>query len=1024
VASYSAVIDLRVQGEDRLRAVNDKLEVIEGLTKRIKPVPTLFDKRGTEELIRAKQELSALVKQYADGNTRVAKFSTSIAGLGQQLSGFRTVAANARVNTDEFNNALKAAEITSGRLLSAELKRLTSLQNIYTRQPAGGLTAEEQGPSKMVRDLLAVRKEVPNSITALRTYAQQLDYVFQLVEGGSQEYRQLQKAIADVNKQMNMLQGRGPVQGPAAPPRAPRTGGPLAQTAFFNPNPGFENLALGAGFPLLFGGGPGQVAGGLLGSFFGTGFGGQILGSAIGQQLEDAVKRIRDIGTALRTLNMDTLRDSVIFVNAQLETQVRLLQEAGRFDEARAAIANEISKQTGLQPELISSTTSEVNRLVNIWNNFLGAVSGTLSILGAPFIRAMQSILQFASLAFQGFNKIASVLGQWLSTTDYISQATSDLTEEQLKAQAAAEAEIDASIRKLRVTKELLEIEKQRIEGSNRIAQVSQATAERDKALLENRAALEEKIREINKNTNGVSEDTLRLQRGIAEAESHQKDQLLQINYQKNIQKIRNAEILAQLRDQADAEAARNSLLALTSNTETQRLGIEQQRLQQQLQFVTSLNQESGLINQIAASRIAQADQEYQTQLLSLDAAVQRATAELQIVQARFQQNNANIEDVNAAQRKLELALATRDAESGTAVLKRQQAIETAEIERRQALVNAYAAENERINARIALRLQEQSAALDNQARYWSAINQATQTINNLEIQSLERELERTNSVSRRRDIIERINQLEVENAKVTLLATRAQIRAEVQRSALAYRRAQQEFAALRAAIAYARSIGIINREQNEALEAQASALRIAFDNLRVTELIADAQSKAADSVYKAAVNAANLKSQMLSTQTAANGVASALDRASVGAASLSAATGGSARTREQARALSAANPGGGPVYFTTPDGRRGNVRTFVISNGPRPAPTSTTTPTLAARPANPIEVRPDRYIVVPPPQFVGRSTINISTGPVMQQQGQTFVTLEDFEKGLQQLADVMLDDFRSAGGRRYQGVN
>jgi len=46
---------------------------------------------------------------------------------------------------------------------------------------------------------------------------------------------------------------------------------------------GFQSAALGVGFPLLFGGGPGSIAGGLAGSAFG--FGGQILGSAIGQQL-------------------------------------------------------------------------------------------------------------------------------------------------------------------------------------------------------------------------------------------------------------------------------------------------------------------------------------------------------------------------------------------------------------------------------------------------------------------------------------------------------------------------------------------------------------------------------------------------------------------------------------------------------------------------------------------------------------------------------------------------------------------
>ena len=45
------------------------------------------------------------------------------------------------------------------------------------------------------------------------------------------------------------------------------------------------NLSAGAGFPLLFGGGPGSVLGGLGGALLG-GFGGSIIGGALGQQLD------------------------------------------------------------------------------------------------------------------------------------------------------------------------------------------------------------------------------------------------------------------------------------------------------------------------------------------------------------------------------------------------------------------------------------------------------------------------------------------------------------------------------------------------------------------------------------------------------------------------------------------------------------------------------------------------------------------------------------------------------------------
>lgn len=53
----------------------------------------------------------------------------------------------------------------------------------------------------------------------------------------------------------------------------------------------------------------------------------------------------------------------------------------------------------------------------------------------------------------------------------------------------------------------------------------------------------------------------------------------------------------------------------------------------------------------------------------------------------------------------------------------------------------------------------------------------------------------------------------------------------------------------------------------------------------------------------------------------------------------------------------------------------------------------------------------------------VGGTTVQITTGPVLQQQGQRYVTMEDLEQSLQTLAGSLLGNSRSAGGRRFQGV-
>ena len=79
----------------------------------------------------------------------------------------------------------------------------------------------------------------------------------------------------------------------------------LERTAFLNSEAGkrergrrLESVALGGGFPLLFGGGPGSVLGGALGGLTGS-FGAQIGLSALGQQFDIVGQKALELGQAL-----------------------------------------------------------------------------------------------------------------------------------------------------------------------------------------------------------------------------------------------------------------------------------------------------------------------------------------------------------------------------------------------------------------------------------------------------------------------------------------------------------------------------------------------------------------------------------------------------------------------------------------------------------------------------------------------------------------------------------------------------
>lgn len=52
-----------------------------------------------------------------------------------------------------------------------------------------------------------------------------------------------------------------------------------------------------------------------------------------------------------------------------------------------------------------------------------------------------------------------------------------------------------------------------------------------------------------------------------------------------------------------------------------------------------------------------------------------------------------------------------------------------------------------------------------------------------------------------------------------------------------------------------------------------------------------------------------------------------------------------------------------------------------------------------------------------------GNTTVQVTTGPILQQEGKNYVTVRDLEGALKQLSSQMYKNQRSYGGRRFQGV-
>lgn len=908
MASYSAVIDVRVQGQDELRALTDGVGRLTQLVKNIKPVPTLFDKRGTDEVKRLKTELSDLVKAYADGNTRVAKFSTSLSGLSQQLVTFRSVANNARTGTDEFTNALKAAEITSGKLLRAEMERLNTLQSLYTRSATGSLSAADQGPSKLVQDLLAVQNTLPGNIASLRAYQSELNRVFDLVEAGSTDYLALQQAIANVNRQLDIATGVGPVQGPVPPPRPPGLPGmpaPMGPTSPVNPLARQakmqENLMLGAGFPLLFGGGAGQVAGGLAGSLIGTGFGGQIIGSAVLGIVEDLAKRFNDISAAAQTLDITKLRGSVIFVNDQLSVTVDLLKRAGKADEARALLAEEIANQTGVLPEYAQRLSQNSNILSNTWNKFLGAASGFASILMGPTAAALTvllsgftKILQYvndlsSSLANKVLNSLIRVVEKsafFKAIIDRILNLVTDKTEEQMLAEREA-------------TKELLKNQQ-----AARDAFVARTKAEIDNAT-------------IIKKLNG---DTLTDYNKLLDTEA-------------TLKKV-NEDRYALLQQIASIEA---------------KGGIA-----------------AGLITPEEMSKL-------KTGLLELET----KKYELQI--------EVNKESLRLFEDQIKTA-----AERSTRALDLQ-----------------------------AGALQGQGTVYQSRLSLEKASNDLYLQRLSMEEEFLNKQFEQTGNLNEQLAILDRLAQiveirfkLNIANAKIERDGAIAQLKLGNALLQIELKKQQIQYKTLVAVMEEAKAKGLLNQAYIDAVDAQYDAVLLAeqalnfgIENAKVQEKIANAMY---DQQVESAAYARNLELAELATRRtdAINGA----NRSTSGFQLGQTWTGPSFVVQlPTATALTPMAVGG---YVTRPTPAligEGGQGEYVVPESR--AASFAMNYLMGARGAGAV----DGDATIP--------AINITTGPVMQQGGQNYVTIQDMEAGLQAVADTILNNSRSYSSRRFTGV-
>jgi len=226
-------------------------------------------------------------------------------------------------------------------------------------------------------------------------------------------------------------------------------------------NKGLSDLALGVGFPLLFGGGAGSIAGGALGSV--GGMGGQVLGSAIGAIVDQAVASVAELGQALNpfTADVKAVTAAAGESGTAFERLVSELEEVAGKEKALEVATAQLATIIGNKGvDALKEFGDASSDLSNELSKAFTALGAALAPVLADITRATANAVERSRLVNKGTNDLrddprvqqikadlsARKIGE-IEAEDKIAELVRQLElEEQIKIAKQAQADLQAKI--------------------------------------------------------------------------------------------------------------------------------------------------------------------------------------------------------------------------------------------------------------------------------------------------------------------------------------------------------------------------------------------------------------------------------------------------------------------------------------------------------------------------------------------------------------------------------------------------
>ena len=439
----------------RLKTIDKELkESLKKIAKLEKTVDRLNKKPLKLKTNRAEEAAKRLQKELKKADEITAKlfnpFRTD--GFGRSIAKVRDQLSSVRLAFDKANSAADRQEKATA-LIAGNFKKIRMEATAFA-QASGNREALRGAAGGDVKSRLKEISEFPKTILAGREAMSLLNRMLELSVAGSKDFLDISKAIgeqlksnAEIQKAADKAAGldkpKKKVKDKKDEAKVDKTINEQLQQRLLMEqdlnrvrkkrlaiqdrerkneqraaSKRRQSQLLGAGFPLLFGGGAGAIGGSLAGSFLapeGEEFGGQIFGSAIGTLLERNLRTVREIGNAASNLDLSALENSSIRVNAELDRTVKNLQRIGEAEKARELLSKEIARQTGTVAGTTENIADNINLLVDEFKKFTALASTALGIIGVPFVAALTLLLDTVNMILEGFNLITSAVGLAIS---------------------------------------------------------------------------------------------------------------------------------------------------------------------------------------------------------------------------------------------------------------------------------------------------------------------------------------------------------------------------------------------------------------------------------------------------------------------------------------------------------------------------------------------------------------------------------------------------------------------------------